>query len=62
MRENKKNPETKDSEDNGYENLLNTEFYAEKPMQKILTDVTYIKPLRKLKIKPPVQYRLEQST
>ena len=56
-----KNPDTQASEHNRYSNILNREFYAERPMKKIVTDVTYIKPMRKLKRKPPVQYRLEQA-
>ena len=38
-----KNPETEGSEHDRYANILNREFYAEKPLQKIVTDVTYIK-------------------
>ncbi len=38
-----KYPETEGSEHNRYFNILNREFHAEKPMQKIVTDVTYIK-------------------
>ena len=36
-------PETEGSEHSRYTNILNREFHAEKPMQKIVTDVTYIK-------------------
>ena len=39
-----KNPEAEGSEHNRYANILNREFYAEKPMQKVVTDITYIKP------------------
>ena len=38
-----KNPEILGLEHNRYANILNREFHAEKPMQKIVTDVTYIK-------------------
>ena len=38
-----KSPETEGSEHIRYSNILNREFNAEKPMQKIVTDVTYIK-------------------
>ena len=38
-----KSPETIGSEHNRYANILNREFHSEKPMQKIVTDVTYIK-------------------
>ena len=38
-----KNPDTEGSEHNRYANILNRKFYADKPMQKIVTDVTYIK-------------------
>ena len=38
-----KSPETEGSEHNRYANILNRKFYADKPMQKIVTDVTYIK-------------------
>jgi len=38
-----KSPETIGSEHNRHANILNREFHAEKPMQKIVTDVTYIK-------------------
>ena len=38
-----KNPDTEGAEHDKFANVLNREFYAEKPMQKIVTDVTYIK-------------------
>ena len=38
-----KYPETEGLKHNRYANVLNREFYAEQPMQKIVTDVTYIK-------------------
>ncbi len=38
-----KSPETEGSEHNRYANILNRKFNADKPMQKIVTDVTYIK-------------------
>lgn len=38
-----KSPDTLGSEHNRYANILNRKFYADKPMQKIVTDVTYIK-------------------
>ncbi len=36
-------PDTEGAEHDRFANVLNREFYAEKPMQKIVTDVTYIK-------------------
>ena len=38
-----KNPEANGSEHNRYANILNREFYAERPTQKVVTDLTYMK-------------------
>ena len=38
-----KNPETEGSEHDKFANVLNRNFHSEKPMQKVVTDVTYIK-------------------
>ena len=35
-------PESTGEEHDRFPNILNREFYADKPMQKIVTDVTYI--------------------
>lgn len=37
------NPIVPGAEHNRYANILNRQFYADKPMQKVVTDVTYIK-------------------
>ncbi len=37
------NPVVPGAEHNRYANILNRQFYADKPMQKVVTDVTYIK-------------------
>ena len=36
-------PESTGDEHNRFSNILNREFYSDKPMQKVVTDVTYIK-------------------
>lgn len=38
-----KYPSPEGKEHNRFSNVLNRQFYADKPMQKIVTDVTYIK-------------------
>ena len=38
-----KNPATIGAEHNRFANILNREFSSDKPLQKIVTDVTYIK-------------------
>ena len=38
-----KSPATAGAEHNRFPNILNREFYSDKPIQKVVTDVTYIK-------------------
>ena len=38
-----KSPTTTGAEHNRYPNMLNRDFYSDKPLQKLVTDVTYIK-------------------
>ena len=38
-----KSPASEGAEHDKYPNILNRKFYSDKPMQKVVTDVTYIK-------------------